>query len=1017
MKKCLLSLLFLCAIIVYGHAQTKTVSGIVKDDQKMPLPGVNVVLKSNPSQGTITDIDGKYALEVTDGEVLVFRFIGMKSQEVPVGSQTTIDVVMESEFIGLDEVVAVGYGVQKKSDITGAVASVKFDELPIEGISNVDQALQGRMAGVQVTANTGSPGGSISVRVRGIATVNNSDPLYVVDGLPVDNIDFLNPNDINSIEVLKDASASAIYGSRGANGVVLVTTKKGSYGDKANITLTAYYGSQQVINNWETTSGSEWYAIQEEMNKTRTEPIDLTQVDKNVNTDWFKEITRVAPMKDVNLNINGGTEKMTYSLSIGHFDQDGTIEKTSFERNNIKLNSEFKATKRFIVGTNLNIQKNERNSLTFDSYHTGVINTALKLEPVIPVFQEDGAYDYSKFTDYPNPVAQIEYENSSSELLTVNGNIYGQLELMDGLSFKTSLGMSTARSDSYGFVPVYFVNTNQQNLINKVTRGYSRSEYYNWENTLNYNKTFGKHTVGGLVGYTIEETDRQGVSASKQNIPNEEPFMWYLDAAAEGDLASGWGSEFSYMSYLGRTNYSFDNKYLVTINFRADASSRFPESNKWGYFPSFALGWKVTEESFMPETDWLSSLKLRTGWGQVGNDKIGNYPYQSTMNGNNQYRYLFGDEVVNQGYVVTGMVDPEIKWETVESLNIGFDALLFGGMIETSFDWYKKTTKDMLLRVPIPYYFGYESGPTSNVGDVENKGIEFAINHQNQLTNGFKYNVGFNISTVKNKVTSIGNSNPFSAGAYYGGNATRFDVDESIGYFYGYVTDGLFQSQAEIDKHAVQQGTANEKLMPGDLRFKDINGRDENGELTGLPDGKIDGDDRTNIGSPIPDFIYGINLGCSYKGFDVSMFFQGSEGNEIFNAMKTHLYKFDETNKHKDMLNSWTPGNTNTDMPRLSGSDQNNTNRTSDRFVEDGSYIRLKNLTVGYNLPKSLTNRVGLSSFRVYFSGQNLWTKTKYSGADPEVGQRSSTNYLSNGVDIGNYPLAKVYSVGVKVGF
>ncbi len=1017
MKKCLLSLLFLCAIIVYGHAQTKTVSGIVKDDQKMPLPGVNVVLKSNPSQGTITDIDGKYALEVTDGEVLVFRFIGMKSQEVPVGSQTTIDVVMESEFIGLDEVVAVGYGVQKKSDITGAVASVKFDELPIEGISNVDQALQGRMAGVQVTANTGSPGGSISVRVRGIATVNNSDPLYVVDGLPVDNIDFLNPNDINSIEVLKDASASAIYGSRGANGVVLVTTKKGSYGDKANITLTAYYGSQQVINNWETTSGSEWYAIQEEMNKTRTEPIDLTQVDKNVNTDWFKEITRVAPMKDVNLNINGGTEKMTYSLSIGHFDQDGTIEKTSFERNNIKLNSEFKATKRFTVGTNLNIQKNERNSLTFDSYHTGVINTALKLEPVIPVFQEDGAYDYSKFTDYPNPVAQIEYENSSSELLTVNGNIYGQLELMDGLSFKTSLGMSTARSDSYGFVPVYFVNTNQQNLINKVTRGYSRSEYYNWENTLNYNKTFGKHTVGGLVGYTIEETDRQGVSASKQNIPNEEPFMWYLDAAAEGDLASGWGSEFSYMSYLGRTNYSFDNKYLVTINFRADASSRFPESNKWGYFPSFALGWKVTEESFMPETDWLSSLKLRTGWGQVGNDKIGNYPYQSTMNGNNQYRYLFGDEVVNQGYVVTGMVDPEIKWETVESLNIGFDALLFGGMIETSFDWYKKTTKDMLLRVPIPYYFGYESGPTSNVGDVENKGIEFAINHQNQLTNGFKYNVGFNISTVKNKVTSIGNSNPFSAGAYYGGNATRFDVDESIGYFYGYVTDGLFQSQAEIDKHAVQQGTANEKLMPGDLRFKDINGRDENGELTGLPDGKIDGDDRTNIGSPIPDFIYGINLGCSYKGFDVSMFFQGSEGNEIFNAMKTHLYKFDETNKHKDMLNSWTPGNTNTDMPRLSGSDQNNTNRTSDRFVEDGSYIRLKNLTVGYNLPKSLTNRVGLSSFRVYFSGQNLWTKTKYSGADPEVGQRSSTNYLSNGVDIGNYPLAKVYSVGVKVGF
>ena len=1017
MKKILLLAGLVLAVVQLSFAQT-VVSGRVVDSAGDAIPGVNVFWKTDPTQGTITDIDGKYSLSSKDGVVLVFQFVGMKTQEVTMSGQTVIDVTLENEFIGLDEVVAVGYGVQKKSDITGAVGSVKFDELPTEGISSVDQALQGRMAGVQVIANSGAPGGSINVRVRGIATVNNSDPLYVVDGLPVSDIDFLNPNDIEAIEVLKDASASAIYGSRGANGVVLVTTKKGTYDSKTQITLNAYYGSQQVINNWETTSGSEWYDIQEEMNKTRTAPIDLSQVDKNVNTDWFDEITRVAPMKDINLNINGGTSKMTYALSLGHFDQDGTVEKTAFERNSIKLNSEFKATDNFKVGTNVNVQKNERNSLTFDSYHTGVINTALKLEPVIPVYQKDGSYDYSKFTDYPNPVAQIEYENSRSELLTINGNIYGQLELMDGLSFKTSLGLSTSRSDSYGFTPVYFVNSNQRNDINKVSRGYSRSEYYNWENTLNYDKTFGKHSIGGLIGYTVEETTSEWVNASKQNVPNEEPFMWYLDAATEGDLNSGSASEFSYQSYLGRANYSFDNKYLVTVNFRADASSRFPEANKWGYFPSFALGWKVTEENFMPQTDWLSSLKVRAGWGQVGNDKIGNYPYQSTMDGNSQYRYLFGaNEDVYQGYVVTGMVDSEIKWETVESLNIGFDALMFDGKIEANFDWYQKTTKDMLLGVPIPYYFGYESGPTSNVGDVENKGIEIAINHQNHLSNGFKYDVGFNISTVRNKVTSIGNANPFSGGSYYGGSATRFDIDEPIGYFYGYVTDGLFQNQGEIDDHAVQQGSANEGLQPGDLRFKDINGRDEEGNLTGKPDGKIDGDDRTKIGSPIPDFIYGINLGCSFKGFDLSLFFQGSEGNEIFNAMKTHLYKFDETNKHKDMLDSWTTSNTNTNMPRLSGNDQNNTNRTSDRFVEDGSYIRLKNLTLGYNIPKSIVKKAGLSSFRVYFSGQNLWTKTSYSGADPEVGQRSSTNYLSNGVDIGNYPLAKVYSFGVKVGF
>jgi len=1017
MKKIFLVLGLLLAMVQLSFGQT-TISGKVVDETGDAVPGVNVFWKSDPTQGTITDFDGNYALQANEGVTFVFQFVGMKSQEVVVGSQTAINVTLVSEYIGLDEVVAVGYGVQKKSDITGAVASVKFDELPTEGISSVDQALQGRMAGVQVVANSGAPGGSINVRVRGIGSVNNSDPLYVVDGLPVSNIDFLNPNDIASIEVLKDASASAIYGSRGANGVVLVTTNKGSYDSKAQITLSAYYGSQQVINNWETTSGSQWYDIQEEMNKTRTKPLDLAQVDRNVDTDWFNEITRVAPMKDINFNINGGTSDMTYSLSIGHFDQDGTVDKTSFERNSIKLNSEYKATERFKIGTNVNIQKNERQSLTFDSHHTGVINTALKIEPNVPVYQEDGSYDYSKFTDYPNPVAQIEYENNRSELLSVNGNVYAQLELYDGLSFKSSLGASTSRSDRYGFEPVYEVNTNQRNLINKVTRGYSRSEYYNWENTLNYDKKVGKHSFGALVGYTIEETTSEWVDASRQNITNEDPIMWYLSAASEGDVATGSASEFSYMSYLGRANYSFDNKYLMTVNFRADASSRFPESNKWGYFPSFALGWKVTEESFMPELDWLSSLKVRTGWGQVGNDKIGNYPYQSTMDGNSQYRYLYGaNEDVHQGYVVTGMVDPAIKWETVESLNVGFDALLFGGKIETSIDWYKKTTNDMLLGVPIPYYFGYEQGPTSNVGDVQNKGFEFVITHQNKLSNGFRYDVGFNISTVNNKVTSLGKANPFSGGTYYGGSATRFDVDEPIGYFYGYVTDGLFQSQAEIDGHAVQQGSANEALQAGDLRFKDINGRDAEGNLTGRPDGKINGDDRMKIGSPIPDFIYGINASCAYKGFDLSLFFQGSEGNEIFNAMKTHLYKFDETNKHADMVNSWTPDNTDTHMPRLNGNDKNNTNRTSDRFVEDGSYIRLKNLTLGYNLPKQVVEKAGLSSFRVYFSGQNLWTKTDYSGADPEIGQRSSTNYLSNGVDIGNYPQAKIYSVGVKVGF
>lgn len=516
MKKFLVIIGLLVVSLQLSIGQTVTITGQVTDQSGEPIPGVNVFWKSNPTKGTITDIDGKYAIEALAEVTLMYKFVGMKDQVVLVGSQRAINVVLENELISLDEVVAVGYGVQKKSDITGAVGSVKFDELPTEGMSSVDQALQGRMAGVQVVANSGAPGGSINVRVRGIATVNNSDPLYVVDGLPVDNIDFLNPNDIASIEVLKDASASAIYGSRGANGVVLVSTKKGSYNSKANITLNAYYGIQQVINNWETTTGSQWYSIQEELNKTRSKAIDLSLVDKNQNTDWFDEITRVAAMKDVNFNINGGTSNMTYSMSLGHFDQDGTIEKTSFKRNSIKLNSEYKATDRFKVGTNINIQKNEKQSQNFDSYHTGVINTAIKLEPTVAVFQEDGTYDYSKYTDYPNPVAQIEYDNQRNELLTVNGNVYGQFEIITGLNFKSSLGMSTSRRDSYNFIPVYDVNTNQRNLINSVSRGHSRTEYYNWENTLNYDKTIGKHTIGGLVGYTVEETKSEWFSGSKK---------------------------------------------------------------------------------------------------------------------------------------------------------------------------------------------------------------------------------------------------------------------------------------------------------------------------------------------------------------------------------------------------------------------------------------------------------------------------------------------------------------------
>lgn len=988
-------------------AQKRTVTGMVTDQSGAPLPGVNIVVKGT-TNGTITDFDGKYQLDAKASDVLKFSFLGYIPQEIP-ASNSVINVQLKEDTKSLDEVVVVGYGTQKKSDITGAVASVSADDLKGQPVSSVDQALQGRVAGVQITSNSGAPGGSISVRVRGIGTINDADPLYVVDGLPVGNINFLNPNDIASVEILKDASASAIYGSRGANGVVLITTKKGKLNSKASVNLDVYYGVQKVINNWKTTTGPEWYSIQEELNKTRTSPIDLSLVDKNQNTDWFNAITRVAPMQNYNFGVTGGSKAMTYALSIGHLNQEGTVEGSSFERTTGKLNVGYQVSKRFKIGTNLNIEHSKKYSINEENYHVGVINTAIKIEPVIPVWKDKAnhVYDYSKFTDYPNPVAAIEYDNSHSEKLQLVGNVYGELELAKGLKAKTSFGQSSYRTDSYNFTPVYSVNINQQNLVNKVYRGYNRGDYWSWENTLNYDGTFGKHNLSALAGYTMEEGNYEWFSASKTNIPNEDPSMWYLDAAADGDLASGSASSVSMMSFLGRINYSYDNKYLATVNFRADASSKFPKENRWGYFPSVALGWKISKESFLENATWLTNLKLRAGWGQIGNQNIGSYPYQETMNGNSQYRYLFGmTPTIDQGYVVTGMVDQSIKWETVESLNFGVDASFFDDRLQTTIDWYNKKTKDMLVSVPIPYYYGYESGPTSNVGSVKNNGLEVSVSYRDRISNKLSYNVGFNIATVKNEVLSLGNGEPIAGGYYYGGNATRTEEGEPIGYFYGYKTDGVFQSQQEIDSAPVQEGSSNEDLKPGDLKFVDVNG-----------DGVVNDEDKTYLGSPIPKFTYGFNLGVTYGAFDLSAFVQGSQGNKIFNAMKTHLYNFDETNKSTDMLNSWTPSNTNTDMPRLNGNDKNNTNRTSDRFVEDGSYARLKNITLGYTLPKSLIQKAGIASLRFYVSGQNLVTITNYSGADPEIGQNSTTNYLSRGVDIGTYPQAQTYVFGVKLGF
>lgn len=1012
MRKQLLTLFFLFLGFAIT-AQEKTVAGKVTDESGNPLPGVNIMEKGT-NHGTSTNFEGLYSLgNLKNGSVLEFSYIGFATQLRNVSGtqqQITINVTLSEDTQQLDDVVVIGYGTQRKSDVTGAVASVDYNELNTQPINTVNDAIKGRIAGVQVFSNSGAPGGSISVRVRGVGTVNNADPLYVVDGVPVSDIDFLNPNDIASIEVLKDASSSAIYGSRGANGVVLISTKSGKLNMPSKISFDGYSGVKQMINNWEITNGSQWYGIQETLNTTRTNPINLALAD-DVSTNWLNKISRVAVVQDYNVALSGGTEKITYVLGGGYYDEEGTILGSDYNRITARMKSDYQAKDYLKIGASMNVQSaRSHNSVTEASYTTGTINTAIKVEPTFPVWinEEEGIYDYSKFTDYPNPVAQIAYNNDRTERLRMLANLYVEIDIIKNLKFRSSYGWNRTDTDNYNFTPIYEVNANQRNLVNNVYRYNGKSVYQTWENTFTYSKQFGKHDITALYGFTKEKSRFEWVSGSKNNIPNEDSALWYLNAATDGDLASGSASEFTLMSYLGRINYAYDNKYLLTASFRADGSSRFAKGNRWGYFPSIALGWKISQEEFLNNVDWLSSLKLRAGWGQIGNQNIAVYPYQTTMNGNAQYRYLFGiDEEIWQGYVVTAMRDRNIKWETVESINVGFDASMLNNRLDVTFDWFNKDTKDMLLSVPIPYYYGYESGPTVNVGSANNKGMELSVNWRDEINTDLSYNIGFNISTYKNKMTSIGTGNPITGGTYQGGNsATRTEVGESIGYFYGYKTAGLFQTKEEIDNWAVQRGTDNSGLEPGDLKFVDVNG-----------DGVVNGDDRTKIGSPDPDFLYGLNLGVNYKHWELNMFVQGSQGNEIFNAMKVHLYAFDETNKHKDMLNSWTTTNTNTNMPRLDGNDINNTNRTSDRFVEDGSYARLKNLTLAYNLPTTWLKEIGINGAKVYFSAQNLLTLSKYSGADPEIGQVTSSNYLSRGVDLGVYPQAKTYVAGVKMNF
>lgn len=1025
--------------------QQKTVSGNVTDSSGIGLPGVSVVVKGTTT-GVITDSEGKYSLSsVPANATLQFSFVGMKTQEIAVGNKSLINVTLEEETIGLEEVVAVGYGTVKKSDLTGSVSSVSSKELVKANNVNIQSAIQGRATGVMVSSNSGAPGSEATIRVRGIGTVNNNNPIYVVDGMVIDNsdptnpasnINFLNPSDIASIEVLKDASAQAIYGSRGANGVILITTHKG--GETApKITLSSTLGITNVSRIAELMDAPEYldYVLKANYNGyMRSVPnadpnIDpktlnnmtktaVAQYNKGINTDWLGEILRSNVIsQNHNFSITGGSKLAHYSASAGMINEDGLITNSSFKRNSFRLNTDYKIGKYITIGENLGISISKKRGLSEGL--VGPISQAMLIDPVSPVLRPEGEvlatdpyYQYNKYSPSTlgatgNPVGTIAMSNLLNTNLTLVGNLFAEATLLKNFKFRSSFGFNIANTEVSDFAPKYYISALWQNTLSVVTANNYRSNGWILENTLNYNKTIKDHSITALVGYTSEYTKATTLSASKQGTPNNDPEMQTFDAATTQPSITGTYNILSMISYLGRVNYSFKNKYLLTASVRRDGSSKFGNGHKWGTFPSFSLGWRLSDEQFFKNLNsgLISSVKLRSGWGQIGNSSLPVYnAYISQIQSIASYKYAF-NEAAAAGYFLKTIGTPDVSWETTEQTNFGMDISILKSSLSLSADYFIKNTDNMLLQVPTVAYSGYPSTavPYTNAGSVRNKGIEVVVSYQGK-SGDFNYGVSVNGTVFKNEVMSLGLGNkPIIS------SQNRTEVGSSIGRFYGWVTDGIFQTEAEVKNYKGPNGTV---LQPnahaGDFRFKNLNN-----------DESITADDETWIGNPLPDLTYGVNINLGYKAFDLVAFFQGSYGNDIYNATLTRMGTLaGEYNGYKYVYeNAWRGEGTSNTQPLMTTVNANDNYRISDYYVEDGSYLRLKNLQVGYNFPKAICKKCKFENARIWVGGTDLITFTNYSGNDPEVGLVSTPTSGAGTDNFAPYPKSRKISVGINVSF
>ena len=1059
---CSLFLFFTCSGIL---AQNNQVTGKVTAEDGRAIQGVNVLVKGTGT-GTSTNVSGNFTIAAPGNATLVFSIAGYTNQEIAVGNRSAVDAKLSIDTRALGEVVVIGYGTQRRKDVTGAISSVTAEQIAKVPVTTLDQSLQGRSAGVQVTNNDGAPGGGVQVQIRGIGSLGTNDPLYVVDGYPISGgINTLNPNDIASIDILKDASATAIYGNRASNGVVIITTKRGRR-NGVQVSVDGLTSIQARPKTYDVLNAQQFGTL---ANAQATidgytplpewaNPSSLTEA------DWQKAIYQSGLKQNYNVALRGGSDKVQSAFSVGYFDQKGIVLGSDFKRINLSLNLDYTPYTWLRSSSSFKYSRGDT-KLPFGTGGQGAssgVGYLTKLPPTVSGNKltsqiSDGAGNYGFFN--PNnqsvrnwgsgPVYNIETQDQKNLSNYVLATTSLEATIIAGLKIKTNLGINTNDYSGYYFTPsdtraLTQYGTGTQTSVNFYNQSANNTFEWLWENTISYTKTFGKHNIDFVGGVSAQENTFRQIGAQGNNLPSDQ----LRDLGSLPALTNIYGNQqtISLASQFGRLNYSYMDKYLVTGTVRRDGSSRFAPGHQYGTFPSGSVAWRIKQESFLKDVDAISDLKIRASYGEIGNQfNAGAFQYlaqyssgpAANNSGNNGYPF---NKVYQPGLVLNSLPNPDLKWETSDQTDIGADASFLHGSLTVTVDYYNKKSRDFLLNIPVPAQTGFTTA-YRNVGSIVNKGVEFAVNYNHTVRKDFTYGIGLNLSTVSNKLLSLATGESYinnlgdlgfsTTGSNNWGVYSRSSVGGPVGEFYGYKSAGIFQTQKEIDDlNAISvakygaglfyQTTSgpNKSAVPGDRKFVDVNG-----------DGHITADDQTALGSPIPKFFGGINLDATFKGFDFNAFFYGVYGNKIFNYQERTLESFEsstgsvgiENISEKYLHGAWTPTNPSNRYAIISANDFNVNTRPSDVYVENGSYLRLRNLTIGYTVPDTYIKRLSISKIRLFVSGQNLFTITKYSGLDPEIGipQDANGNRLptASGIDVGTYPSSKFYTFGLNVTF